>query len=83
CKCNKFGSIHQQCNESGTCKCKNNTTGEKCEWCEWGFFGLPKKECQPCACNKTGSYNSSTCDRETGQCKCKPGVAGQNCDRCS
>ena len=46
CECNRFGSSSLQCNESGICECKNHTLGEKCDLCEWGFFGLPNATCQ-------------------------------------
>lgn len=46
CGCNEFGSNSLQCNDSGICECKNHTLGEKCDLCEWGFFGLPNATCQ-------------------------------------
>ncbi|KAK2550366.1 Laminin-like protein epi-1 [Acropora cervicornis] len=82
CLCNTNGSSSLQCNDSGICHCKNNTLGEKCDLCEWGFFGLPNAECQACRCNATGAYNYTRCERTSGQCDCKPGVTGRMCDRC-
>ncbi|GAB0198490.1 laminin subunit gamma-3 [Grus japonensis] len=80
CHCHPAGSLQLQCDSSGTCLCKANVTGWKCERCKDGYHSLSEGGCRPCACNPVGSVG--TCDPNTGHCTCKERVEGHLCDRC-
>ena len=42
CNCNTEGSKSFECdNTDGSCTCKPNNSGEKCEKCTRGLFGFP------------------------------------------
>ena len=45
CECNISGSESIGCDLNGTCTCKENVTGNKCEFCTTGYFPFP-------VCNK-------------------------------
>uniref|UniRef100_A0A8D1PB21 Laminin subunit gamma-3 n=1 Tax=Sus scrofa TaxID=9823 RepID=A0A8D1PB21_PIG len=80
CDCHPAGSLHLQCDDSGTCKCKPTVTGWKCDRCQPGFHSLSEGGCRPCTCNSAGSLG--TCDPRSGRCPCKENVEGNLCDRC-
>lgn len=40
------GSLHPQCDSSGTCTCKANVTGWKCERCRDGYHSLSQGGCR-------------------------------------
>nr|XP_024002271.1 netrin-G2-like [Salvelinus alpinus] len=39
CNCNQMGSVHDRCNGTGFCQCKDGTTGPKCDDCFLGTTG--------------------------------------------
>ncbi|NXX62583.1 LAMC3 protein, partial [Scopus umbretta] len=80
CHCHPAGSLQPQCDSSGTCLCKANVTGWKCERCKDGYHSLSEGGCRPCACDPAGSIG--TCDPNTGHCTCKERVEGHLCNRC-
>uniref|UniRef100_A0A8C2YQQ2 Laminin subunit gamma-3 n=1 Tax=Chinchilla lanigera TaxID=34839 RepID=A0A8C2YQQ2_CHILA len=80
CDCHPAGSLHLQCDASGTCPCKPSVTGWKCDRCLPGFHSLSEGGCRPCTCNAAGSLG--TCDPHSGHCPCKENVEGSLCDRC-
>ncbi|XP_058998585.1 laminin subunit gamma-3 isoform X1 [Mustela lutreola] len=80
CDCHPAGSLHLQCDASGTCVCKPTVTGWKCDRCRPGFHSLSEGGCRPCACSEAGSLG--TCDPHSGRCPCKENVEGHLCDRC-
>ncbi|XP_035754132.1 laminin subunit gamma-3 [Egretta garzetta] len=80
CHCHPAGSLQPQCDSSGTCLCKANVTGWKCERCKDGYHSLSEGGCRPCACDPAGSVG--TCDPNTGRCTCKERVEGHLCNRC-
>ncbi|XP_075572638.1 laminin subunit gamma-3 [Pelecanus crispus] len=80
CHCHPAGSLQPQCDSSGTCLCKANVTGWKCERCKDGYHSLSEGGCRPCACDPAGSVG--TCDPNTGHCTCKERVEGHLCNRC-
>uniref|UniRef100_A0A669QPU3 Laminin subunit gamma-3 n=1 Tax=Phasianus colchicus TaxID=9054 RepID=A0A669QPU3_PHACC len=80
CHCHPAGSLQPQCDRSGTCTCKANVTGWKCERCKDGYHSLSEGGCRPCACDPAGSVG--TCDPNTGHCTCKERVEGHLCNRC-
>ena len=41
CDCNPQGSYFDQCNsQTGQCRCKSRVTGQKCDECIEGYYGL-------------------------------------------
>ncbi|OXB73512.1 UNVERIFIED_CONTAM: hypothetical protein H355_012479 [Colinus virginianus] len=80
CHCHPAGSLQPQCDSSGTCTCKANVTGWKCERCKDGYHSLSEGGCRPCDCDPAGSVGS--CDPNTGHCTCKERVEGHLCNRC-
>ncbi|NXN15355.1 LAMC3 protein, partial [Indicator maculatus] len=80
CHCHPAGSLQPQCDSSGTCLCKANVTGWKCERCKDGYHSLSQGGCRPCSCDPAGSVG--TCDPNTGHCTCKERVEGHLCNRC-
>ncbi|NWS94051.1 LAMC3 protein, partial [Mionectes macconnelli] len=79
CHCHPAGSLQPQCDNSGTCLCKANVTGWKCERCKDGYHSLSEGGCRPCICDPAGSVG--TCDPNTGHCTCKERVEGHLCNR--
>lgn len=67
-----------------SCACGRGYRGERCEKCDYGYFGNPLQgvPCQACLCNANGSV-SDECDELTGQCNCKPGITGRDCSYCA
>ena len=42
CECDILGSDFVGCDLNGTCTCKENAIGKKCDICKTGYFPLPK-----------------------------------------
>ncbi|XP_021567698.1 laminin subunit gamma-3 [Carlito syrichta] len=80
CDCHPAGSLHLQCDDTGTCACKPTVTGWKCDRCRPGFHSLSEGGCRPCTCHPAGSLG--TCNPRSGRCPCKENVEGHLCDRC-
>lgn len=38
CNCNHMGSLHDRCNDTGFCLCKEGTIGAKCDDCLPGYY---------------------------------------------
>lgn len=38
CNCNQMGSVHDRCNGTGFCQCKDGATGAKCDDCLPGYY---------------------------------------------
>ncbi|EPQ08178.1 Laminin subunit alpha-1 [Myotis brandtii] len=83
CECHGKGSLSDVCHpETGLCSCRARVTGQQCDQCLHGYYGLDTGlGCLPCNCSPSGSL-SDACTEE-GQCHCVPGVAGKRCDRCA
>ncbi|ELV12742.1 Laminin subunit alpha-1 [Tupaia chinensis] len=83
CQCHEQGSLSAVCHhETGLCDCRPHVTGQQCDQCLHGYYGLDRGlGCLPCNCNTAGSMSDDCTDE--GQCRCVPGVAGKRCDRCS
>lgn len=94
CECNEntdSNAVGVCDHATGRClKCLGNTTGEKCEKCQPGYYGnaldrslMPSQKCQRCACNPAGTFGSlSLCDPDTGRCQCLNHVTGRDCGQC-
>ena len=74
-------TLYDLTGDGGYCtNCRDNTEGQHCEFCKFGFNRNEREECVDCKCDRIGSSNAQ-CD-PNGKCKCKPGVTGLKCDRC-
>ncbi|KAM4700936.1 laminin subunit beta-3 [Discoglossus pictus] len=87
CDCDPEGSVEGgSCDPmTGSCICKENVGGERCDQCKPGYYLLSASNpqgCTECSCNPTGTQRDQPCDAETGLCKCLPNVVGQRCDQC-
>ncbi|XP_010636969.1 laminin subunit alpha-1 isoform X1 [Fukomys damarensis] len=83
CDCHEKGSLSSMCHrETGHCDCRPHVTGQRCDQCLPGHYGLDAGlGCLPCNCSTAGSTSDACTDQ--GHCHCVPGVAGRRCDRCS
>uniref|UniRef100_A0A9J7XYR4 Laminin subunit alpha-5 n=1 Tax=Cyprinus carpio carpio TaxID=630221 RepID=A0A9J7XYR4_CYPCA len=80
CECSAAGTEGNSCRRdprTNTCVCKPEFTGEHCDTCAPGHFGL---NCQHCDCSDVGSM-PEICDA-AGQCLCRPEFTGPRCDQC-
>ncbi|XP_046613235.1 basement membrane-specific heparan sulfate proteoglycan core protein isoform X7 [Neodiprion virginianus] len=90
CEC--YGHATQCHPETGVCEyCRDHTTGQKCESCEFGYEGDPTRGTpEDCQLRDLPSRNSTKCNPAGSlgtnsyieQCPCKPNVVGRECDRC-
>ncbi|XP_055351401.1 laminin subunit beta-1-like [Paramacrobiotus metropolitanus] len=84
CSCNLLGTIgNTGCDKvTGQCTCKRFVTGENCDQCAEGYWGMSadRDGCKACDCDLGGSYDNN-CDLQTGQCRCRPNVAGRRCEQ--
>ncbi|XP_069052056.1 laminin subunit alpha-2 isoform X1 [Lepisosteus oculatus] len=79
--------------ETSVCQsCQHHTTGDRCEVCAPGFYGIVRgfpDDCHPCACPLSAPENnfSPTCVMEgfnDYRCTaCPLGYEGKHCERCS
>ncbi|XP_056106000.1 laminin subunit alpha-5 isoform X1 [Rhinichthys klamathensis goyatoka] len=82
CECSAAGTEGNSCRtdpRTNTCVCKPQFTGEHCDTCAYGHFGL---NCQRCQCSGQGCLDGS-CDAVTGQCVCRSGFQGYSCEQCA
>ncbi|KAI5095781.1 laminin subunit alpha-5 isoform X1 [Silurus meridionalis] len=82
CECNAAGTEGNSCKadpNTRTCVCKPGFTGQHCDTCAAGYYGL---NCYRCQCTGPGSQDGS-CDVVTGQCVCRSGFYGYSCDQCA
>ncbi|GAA6225593.1 laminin subunit beta-3 [Lates japonicus] len=87
CICSAEGTVDGgQCDDStGSCRCKANVDGPRCDQCKRGYYGLSDSNplgCTKCSCSPDGSL-SDVCDPITGQCPCRPHFHGLTCEVCS
>jgi len=81
---------------TGKCTvCLHHTTGEKCERCEYGYYGDPTKgtpdDCKRCACpllEPSNNFSPSCYASESALggyiCdQCPKGYTGDHCERCA
>ena len=58
CGCDPKGSVSENCDDEGTCSCKKNVCGSKCNKCCNGYDNFPK--CDKCANGYYGFPNCKT-----------------------
>ncbi|KAI1904749.1 hypothetical protein AGOR_G00008900 [Albula goreensis] len=80
CNCNQIGSIHDRCNETGYCQCKDGSGGPKCEDCLPGYYW--KQGCFPNVCDDELllCQNGGTCNQNQ-KCLCTPEFRGVLCEQ--
>ncbi|XP_023663690.1 netrin-G2 isoform X2 [Paramormyrops kingsleyae] len=80
CNCNQIGSVHDRCNETGYCQCKEGSTGQRCEDCLPGHYW--KQGCFPNVCDDELllCQNGGTC-HENQRCICPPELRGVLCEQ--
>lgn len=86
CICSAEGTVNGgRCDDStGSCQCKVNVEGPRCDRCKPGYYGLSSSNplgCTKCSCSPHGSL-SDICDPSTGQCLCRPHFHGITCNVC-
>ncbi|XP_055747285.1 laminin subunit alpha-5-like [Salvelinus fontinalis] len=80
CECSAAGTEGNSCRpDLRTCICKPGFTGEHCDVCAPGHYGL---HCQACQCSGAG-WQGGRCDTLTGQCQCLQGFQGYSCNQCA
>ncbi|XP_051534089.1 netrin-G2 isoform X1 [Myxocyprinus asiaticus] len=80
CNCNTMGSVHDRCNGTGFCQCKEGATGVKCEECLPGYYW--KQGCFPNVCDEELllCQNGGTCFQNQ-RCVCTPDFKGVLCQQ--
>ncbi|XP_066997490.2 laminin subunit beta-1 [Anabrus simplex] len=82
CQCDPTGSISSLCSAlGGSCQCKPNVVGRRCDRCAPGTYGFGPEGCRACDCNSVGALDNF-CDVQTGQCKCRRNTYGLHCNQC-
>uniref|UniRef100_A0A8C0FLZ4 Laminin subunit beta 4 n=1 Tax=Bubo bubo TaxID=30461 RepID=A0A8C0FLZ4_BUBBB len=83
CNCDPSGSLpFSICDPAtGQCLCQQFATGQRCEKCVVGYWGLGNSlyGCSPCDCDIGGSQNN-VCSPKDGQCKCLPNIVSRQCN---
>ncbi|XP_054472751.1 laminin subunit beta-3 [Anoplopoma fimbria] len=87
CICSAEGTVNGgRCDDrTGSCVCKVNVEGPRCDRCKRGYYDLSPANplgCSKCSCSPDGSL-SDVCDPMTGQCPCRPHFHGLTCEICS
>ncbi|XP_018430557.1 PREDICTED: laminin subunit beta-4-like, partial [Nanorana parkeri] len=84
CGCNPFGSLPSSVCDAvtGQCQCQNLATGQYCDECIPGYWGLGNSlyPCSACNCD-IGGARSVGCSQSTGQCDCLPNIVGIQCNQ--
>ncbi|XP_051536208.1 uncharacterized protein LOC127430465 isoform X2 [Myxocyprinus asiaticus] len=80
CNCNTIGSVHDRCNGTGFCQCKDGATGVKCDECLPGYYW--KQGCFPNVCDEELllCQNGGTCFQNQ-RCVCAPDFKGVLCQQ--
>ncbi|XP_075954877.1 netrin-G2 [Anarhichas minor] len=78
CNCNQMGSVHDRCNSTGFCQCKDGATGAKCDDCLPGYYW--KQGCYSNVCDEEMllCQNGGTCF-QSQKCICPPEFKGLLC----
>ncbi|XP_077478345.1 netrin-G2 isoform X5 [Stigmatopora argus] len=80
CNCNQMGSVHDRCNGTGFCQCKDGAAGPKCDECLPGYYW--KQGCYPNVCDDEMllCQNGGTC-HQNQKCACAPNFKGVLCQQ--
>ncbi|XP_047413783.1 laminin subunit alpha-2 isoform X7 [Sciurus carolinensis] len=91
CQCNGHSSLCDP--ETSICQdCQHHTTGDFCERCALGYYGIVKgspNDCQPCACpliSPSNNFSPSCVMQGVDDYRCTAcprGYEGQYCERCA
>ncbi|CAF97128.1 unnamed protein product, partial [Tetraodon nigroviridis] len=61
CNCNQMGSVHDRCNGTGFCQCREGATGAKCDDCVPGGYCAKHSRCEAGKdCNAASSLHPAT-----------------------
>lgn len=95
CDCDPHGSLDGGICDSitssenslvaGSCHCKTNVEGRRCDICKNGFWNFTENNpagCQSCTCNIFGTIDNQGCNVYNGECTCKRYVTGRDCNQC-
>lgn len=95
CDCDPQGSLDDGICDShtdaflgltaGSCHCKANVEGWRCDRCKNGFWNFQAENpdgCEACTCDTLGTIDNQGCNVYTGECVCKRNVVGRDCNQC-
>ncbi|XP_026634539.1 netrin-G2 isoform X1 [Microtus ochrogaster] len=80
CNCNQIGSVHDRCNETGFCECREGAVGPKCDDCLPTHYW--RQGCYPNVCDDDQllCQNGGTC-LQNQRCTCPRGYTGVRCEQ--
>eukprot|EP00069_Balaena_mysticetus_P006649 bmy_05367T0 len=80
CNCNQIGSVHDRCNETGFCECREGAAGPKCDDCLPTHYW--RQGCYPNVCDDDQllCQNGGTCVQNQ-RCACPRGYTGVRCEQ--
>ncbi|XP_021117498.1 netrin-G2 isoform X2 [Heterocephalus glaber] len=80
CNCNQIGSVHDRCNETGFCECREGAAGPKCDDCLPTHYW--RQGCYPNVCDDDQllCLNGGTC-LQSQRCACARGYTGLRCEQ--
>uniref|UniRef100_A0ABI7ZIH9 Netrin G2 n=1 Tax=Felis catus TaxID=9685 RepID=A0ABI7ZIH9_FELCA len=80
CNCNPIGSVHDRCNETGFCECREGAAGPKCDDCLPTHYW--RQGCYPNVCDDDQllCQNGGTC-LQNQRCACPRGYTGVRCEQ--
>ncbi|KAM6183196.1 netrin-G2 isoform 1-T1 [Erethizon dorsatum] len=80
CNCNQIGSVHDRCNETGFCECREGAVGPKCDDCLPTHYW--RQGCYPNVCDDDQllCLNGGTC-LQNQRCACPRGYTGLRCEQ--
>ncbi|KAJ8010464.1 hypothetical protein DPEC_G00075360 [Dallia pectoralis] len=80
CSCNPFGSDSVRCNGTGYCKCKEGTTGAKCQECLTGYLWDNGCKSRVCDNELLRCQNGGVCLNNL-RCQCTSAFTGLLCEK--